>query len=187
MTDAPSTPDPGGVPEDPFDLLGLEPHFDLDLEKMRRRVRRRVAACHPDLCVDPMQTAEATQLSARLNEARDLLEDDERRANLLHARFGGPTAQMDGSLPPDFLMEIFEIRMRLEEAIETRNHVQSNELKTWAMAERVRLTSEVAAGLVRMAEGEDLGTTVRGHLNIWRYIERMLSQLEPMTGEGMSG
>ncbi len=187
MTDAPSTPGPGGVPEDPFDLLGLEPHFDLDLEKMRTRVRRRMAACHPDLCIDPMQMAEATRMSARLNEARDLLEDDERRANLLHARLGGPTAQMDGSLPPDFLMDILDIRMRLEEAIETRDHVESAELKTWAMAERGRLKSEVASGLQRMADGEDLGTSVRGHLNIWRYIERMLSQLEPMAGEGVSG
>ena len=84
-------------------------------------------------------------------------------------------------------MDILDIRMRLEEAIESRDFVQSNELKTWAMTERGRLKSEVASGLQRMMDGEDLGTIVRGHLNIWRYIERMLSQLEPMTGDGVAG
>ena len=181
MTDDTSTPSPGELPEDPFDLLGIEPQFDLDLEMMRARVRRRLASCHPDTCFDPVQQADATRLSARLNEARDLLEDDERRANLLHARLGGPSARMDGSLPPDFLMEILDIRMRLEQAVENRDLVESSALKTWAMGERSRLKSEVAAGLERMANGEDAGALVRGHLNIWRYIERMLSQLESMT------
>ena len=185
MTDDPSTPDSGAVPEDPFDLLGLEPQFDLDLEKMRTRVRRRMASCHPDLCVDPIQQADATRMSARLNEARLVLEDDERRANLLHARLGGPSARMDGSLPPDFLMEILDIRMRLEEAIENRDHAESTALKAWAMEQRQRLKTEVASGLDLMAQGEDLGAAVRGHLNIWRYIERMLSQLESVTGEGL--
>tara|TARA_B100001059_G_scaffold229426_1_gene262011 strand:- start:664 stop:1224 length:561 start_codon:yes stop_codon:yes gene_type:complete len=176
-----------GVHEDPFDLLGLEPRFDLDLEKMRTRVRRRVAACHPDLCADPLEQAEATRLSARLNQARDVLEDDERRANILHERFGGPTARLDGSLPPDFLMEILDIRMRLEEAIESRNEVEALALRTWAMDERKRLKAEVAIGLTRMAAGEDVGSDVRGSLNIWRYIERMLSQLQPTIGGGAMG
>lgn len=184
MTDDTSTPSQGDVPKDPFELLGIEPQFDLDLEKMRARVRRRLASCHPDMCHDPVQQAEATRLSARLNEARDLLEDDERRANLLHARLGGPSARMDGSLPPDFLMEILDIRMRLEQAIENHDRAESSALKSWAIGERARLRSEVAAGLERMADGEDLGVSVRGHLNIWRYIERMLSQLDSMVDEG---
>ena len=78
-------------------------------------------------------------------------------------------------------MEILDIRMRLEQAVENRDLVESSALKTWAMGERSRLKSEVAAGLERMANGEDAGALVRGHLNIWRYIERMLSQLESMT------
>jgi molecular chaperone HscB len=186
MTDDSSLSDEAGATEDPFDLLGLEPLFDLDLEKMRSRVRRRVAACHPDLCLDPFQQEESTRLSARLNQARELLESHEARANLLHARFGGPSAQLDGSLPPDFLMEILDIRMRLEEAIESRDEVELLALKTWAMDERARLKSEVALGLEQMSNGEDVGTVVRGHLNIWRYIERMLSQLEPTIGGGLA-
>ncbi len=183
MTDDTPAPDEFGASEDPFDLLGIDPDFDLDLDQMRNRVRRRVAACHPDLHPDPLDREEATRLSARLNQAREMLESDEGRANIIHARLGGPTARMDGSLPPDFLMEILDIRMRLEEAIETSDQVESQALKDWAMNERVRLKTEVAAGLERMARGEDLGADVRGHLNIWRYIERMLSQLEPALGE----
>ena len=85
-------------------------------------------------------------------------------------------------------MEILDIRMRLEEAIESRDRVESLALKTWATEERVRLMSEVSTGLERMALGETVGVEVRGHLNIWRYIERMLSQLEPTTtSDGAAG
>jgi hypothetical protein len=83
-------------------------------------------------------------------------------------------------------MEILDIRMRLEEAIESRDEVELLALKTWAMDERARLKSEVALGLEQMSNGEDVGTVVRGHLNIWRYIERMLSQLEPTIGGGLA-
>ena len=81
-------------------------------------------------------------------------------------------------------MEILDIRMRLEQAIENHDRAESSALKSWAIGERTRLRSEVAAGLERMADGEDLGVSVRGHLNIWRYIERMLSQLDSMVDEG---
>ena len=84
-------------------------------------------------------------------------------------------------------MEILDIRMRLEEAIESRDHAESLALKTWAMEERTRLVSEVASGLEQMAQGNDVGAKVRGHLNIWRYIERMLSQLEPTINEETLG
>ena len=108
--------------EDPFDLLGIEPGFELDVAGIQRRVRRRIASRHPDRISDPIEQAEAVREVARLNEAWALVADEERRANAYLARLGGPSASDDRSLPPTFLLEILEIREQMEDALASGDH-----------------------------------------------------------------
>ena len=165
--------------DDPFELLGLPPAFELDAGSLRRTVRRRIAAHHPDRVADPLLREEAVRHVARLNEALALLQDDERRANLILKRLGGPAASEDRSLPPAFLMEILEIREDMEQAIASGDPGERARVEAWATAERERLKQEVGGLLARLADGEDCGGEVRLQLNVWRYIERMIEQLDP--------
>jgi curved DNA-binding protein CbpA len=169
-------PDPD---DDPFELLGLPPTFELDAESLRRTVRRRIAARHPDRISDPLLRDEAERDVARLNAARTLLEDDERRANLLLDRLGGPSAADDRSLPPTFLIEILQVREDMEQALAGGDPAERTRVESWARSERTRLKSSVGDLLSRMADGESLGAEIRTELNVWRYIERMIEQLDP--------
>ena len=164
--------------DDPFELLGIEATFTVDIAAIRMVVRRRVAACHPDRVTDPFSQSEAVRECARLNAARVRLEDDESRANALLARLGGPSAEEDSSLPPGFLEQMLEVRMELEEAIASEDDAERTRVGAWAAQERKRLTGSVTSLFERMQFGEDVGPAIRRELNVWRYIERMIHQLD---------
>lgn len=164
--------------EDPYELLGIDPAFTIDKANLRATVRRRVAASHPDRVTDPVQQAEAVRESARVNAAGAVLEDDELRANALLARLGGPSADEDKSLPESFLARMLEIRMDMEAVMATGDAEGRRRLEAWADAERTGLVESVASLFVRLQAGEAVGGELRQQLNVWRYIERMIEQLD---------
>lgn len=159
---------------DLFDLLGLPPTFDLDSAELQRAYLSRSAAIHPDLAAGD---AAAARRAAALNQAKRTLEDPERRANALLARLGGPSKEQDRSLPPGFLMEIMEVREEIESG--GRNEPKRAKWEAWAAQRReehIRLISDLfgrkpvdVAGLA----------AIRTQLNAWRYIERLIEQLDP--------
>lgn len=165
--------------EDPFDLLGIEPAFELDIASLRGVVRRRIAMQHPDRISDPFAQAEAVRDVARLNQAWAVLENQERRANLLLERMGGPAASEDRSLPPAFLQQMLEVREDMEQALASGDPEQRARVEAWADSERDRLRSAVGELFQRSGRGEDLAREIRLQLNEWRYIERMIEQLNP--------
>ena len=172
---------------DPFGLLGVEPAFDIDLDGMRRRVRRRVAALHPDRFTDPVEIDQATRETARLNAAWKLIEDEETRANLLLVRFGGPSAEEDRSLPPEFLQEILSIRMELEEAIESDDQPELQRLTDWADHRRSELRHRIREALGEFKQGRGDPKGIRLDLNVWRYLQRMWDELGGSIGAGGAG
>ena len=165
--------------DDPFDVIGIEPVFELDVPALQRKVKRRIAANHPDRISDPLARDEAVRATARLNEALRTLENDERRANCLLVRLGGPAPSEDRSLPPTFLMEMLEVREDMEEAIASGVPEERARVEAWAGSERKRLRAEVGALLGRLQTGDPVGSEIRLQLNVWRYIERMIEQLDP--------
>ena len=165
--------------DDPFELLGLPPAFELDAESLRRTVRRRIARLHPDRVTDPVEREHAVRMVARLNEALVILQDDERRANVLLSRLGGAAASEDRSLPPAFLMEILEIREDMEQAVASGEPAERTRVENWANSERERLRADVAKLFGRLSDGDDCASEIRLQLNVWRYIERMIEQLDP--------
>lgn len=165
--------------EDPFDLLGIEPAFELDVASLRSVVRRRIAVHHPDRITDPIAQADAVREVARLNQAWAVIENEELRANHLLERMGGPSASEDRSLPPAFLQQMLEVREDMEQALASADPQQRARVEAWASSERARLRSSVADLFIRFGGGEDLGGEIRLQLNEWRYIERMIEQLNP--------
>jgi curved DNA-binding protein CbpA len=163
---------------DPFDELGLLPSFDLDPAVVERAYLQRAAALHPDLAADPAETARA---AARLNHAKQVLDSPERRANALLARLGGTGLDMDRSLPDGFLTQIMQVRADIEADGVTRNPAARSRWEAWAQERRrehINAVSVLFLGLSTPPSREALHA-IRMNLNAWRYIERLIEQLDP--------
>jgi molecular chaperone HscB len=166
-----------GVGEDPFEILGLPARFDLDRAAVERAYLPRSAAMHPDLASDP----EAPRRMAALNEARRVLEDPERRADALLRRLGGPSREQERGLPPGFLGGIMETRQEVEAAVTSGDAAARRRWQQWAELERGRAIEEVAVLFAALGPSPDPAALrrVRVRLNAWRYIERLIEQLDP--------
>lgn len=166
--------------DDPFDVLGLDPRFELDEADLHRRFIAASAATHPDRFVDPLEQADAAERSAAVNEAYRVLRDPVARAEALLVRLGGPAKEQDKSLPPDLLMEMMEVREEMEEAIETRDRTTLDRLRTWAEEQRADRLATVSNHFARAqaadSPAEEL-KRIRLELNALRYFARMLEQM----------
>lgn len=178
-TDASDPPSPGsdsgGV--DPFDRLGLPAKFDLEDSEIDRVWVRLAAASHPDRAGDPVTAAEAARRSAELNQARAMLRDPEQRANRLLERLGGPGAVDEKGLPPAFLMEMMELRERVEEAVADADPKSRRRIEQEVANERDARIARVAGLFVDAAGDPERLREIRLELNVWRYHERLLSEL----------
>jgi molecular chaperone HscB len=161
---------------DPFDILGLEPRFDLSADRLGRAYLARSAVLHPDLASDD---GGAAREMAALNEAKRVLESHERRANALLARLGGPTKEQDKSLPPGFLAQMMQTR----EEIESSAHDPASRARweRWATDQREAAIAEVSAMFrgVGPKPAQPALAAIRARLNAWRYVERLIEQLDP--------
>lgn len=172
---------------DPFATLELPHRFELDAAEIRRAYRRLAASLHPDRITDPLEQADAARTVSRLTAARDALLDDEVRANALLVHLGGPAPEDDRSLPDDFLMEMMEVRDRLESAVASGDAAERKALEDWARDERSKYRTAIAERFAPHDDRNDdpaplpseVAADIRQLLNAWRYIERMIEQLHP--------
>jgi len=166
---------------DPFGVLGIEPGFDVRPEVVERSWLRLAGELHPDRAAD---SDEAVAKLARINEARAVLLDAEQRANALLARLGGASKEGDRSLPDGFLAEMMEVRESAEEARTSGDQVAWDAFRTWADARRQAHVASVGSLFAQYGEASDerILKSIRMELNAWRYIERMLEQLDDSRG-----
>lgn len=169
---------------DAFDLLGLEPRFDLTAGEVRAAYLARVGGVHPDGGERERGRwgAEETEdgRASALNAAKTALSDPETRANLLLARLGGPSKEVNRDLPEGFLMKMMEAREELEAAAARRDGSGIERWHGWAERERDGHIARVGTLFAEARAGKPTGvglTAVRQELNAWRYIERMLEQI----------
>ena len=124
---------------------------------------------------------------AALNGAARLLESPELRADLLVRRLGGPSADQERTLPSAFLAEMMSVREEIEASLSDADFgARAESRRTWEAwtAERRR---EAIAEVSRMfaslpSEAGDRLVALRAiriRLNQWRYIERLIEQLDP--------
>ncbi len=173
-----------GMADDPFNLLGLKPSFDIDPGELQRRYLERAARLHPDAEPGRLSDEQAEQAAAALNDARAILADPEKRASALLSLLGGPTADADRSLPSGFLMEIMEVREQLEQAARSRDVGEVEKWNRWAKEQRSRSIAQATQLFRDLAsrDSNDRSPTalaeIRRQLNAWRYVERLRDQLE---------
>lgn len=163
--------------EDAFDILGIQPGFELDRAALDRAYFARSAALHPDLATDP----DAPRKMAALNDARRTLEDPEARADAFLRRLGGPARDQERGLPEGFLLEIMETRQEIEGAVASGDPVQREHWQTWSADQRRIAINEIGAMFRSLPAAADAASlrAVRVRLNAWRYIERLIEQLDP--------
>jgi molecular chaperone HscB len=164
---------------DAFDILGLSARFDLEAPEIQRAYLARSAGLHPDIAAGD---SEAQRTMAVLNDARRSLEDPERRARVLLTRLGGPGPD-DRSLPPAFLMEMMEVREAVEDAMadEGKREGARRTWEGWAEERRKEAIAEIGGmfGSLSDPPGSEELRAIRMRLNAWRYIERLIEQLDP--------
>lgn len=158
-----------------FGLLGLEPRVVLDRDTIERAYLGLAGSLHPDVA---RGDTEALLKVADLNRARQTLLDDESRANAVLAIRGGPSADECRELPEGFLLEIMEAREQAEEAASAQDDTLVRELRGWAGARREAHLGIVSGLLDRPDPAPEALRSARIELNAWRYIERMLEQVE---------
>ncbi len=157
----------------PFDILGVEPRFDLDLAALEKRFRDLSRDVHPD-------RSRRAELGAAidLNAAYRTLKDDLARGRaLLEARgvsMGGEEREND----PSFLMEIMELRESLGDARGAKDLA-----KVDALASQVESTYGSARRALAAAFDARDHTQARHHLGRMRYYRRFLDEVDVIREE----
>jgi len=168
MADAPQS--------NPFAVFGLPPRFDLDASAIERSYLSKLARAHPDVGEGGDEPD-----AAELNLARAALLDAEQRGNALLEVLGGPSASACKDLPDGFLMEMMTRRQEIEEEIAQAGDQSRTRWEAWARDERAQYARSVGECFDALGEAPNPEKLVeiRVLLNAWRYIERLIEQLDP--------
>jgi molecular chaperone HscB len=168
---------------DHFERLGLPRRFALDLREVERQYLARSRAIHPDfhqLGATSEQQA-SLEATARLNEAYNVLRDPFKRAEYLLQLEGGPSASEQKEMPPEFLEEVLEVRMAIEELRETEppDSPARKEMELRLEQRRDSMLQEVEKDFDRItaANRREALISIRRQLNAIKYIQGLLRDL----------
>ena len=123
---------------DPFDLLGVEPRFDIDPAIVEQRHRDLSRALHPDRFVGRPASERRLALTRaiEMNDAWRRIRDPVSRSEALLARYGIDASESSGArASPQLLMDMMEQREELAETRASRNKERLSVLTT-AMRDR---------------------------------------------------
>jgi len=157
----------------PFETLGVEATFELDLTVLEKRFRDLSREVHPDRS----RRAELGQ-AMDLNAAYRTLRDDLTRARALLAARGVEVGGEERSDDPEFLMEVMELREALGDAREARDLSAVGRLAT-----QVRGAYDAARAVLSRALGAHDHVSARAALGRMRYFRRFLDEVDVIEEE----
>jgi len=171
---------------DPFETLGVEPRFDIDLAALEQRHRDLSRALHPDRYSGAPAAERRLALGRAIdvNEAFRVLKSPIRRAEAILRRAGVAVGETsEPRAPADLLMEMMELREDLSEAARARDLGRVARL---AQGMRVR-QGEVARRLGGLLddgrEDPQKMTAALPSLGELRYIGRFLDEVSAIEDE----
>jgi molecular chaperone HscB len=157
---------------DHFRRLGLEPHFDVDLDLVEKRYLGFQRAIHPDrFATRPArERAFAESQAVALNEAHETLKDPLRRAAYLLALKGvdASVSKDETVRDPELLMEAMEAREALMEATSIE---KVEKLQAKAGADAIAILSELS----RAFASDDFGAANRLATRL-KYLRKYLEE-----------
>jgi molecular chaperone HscB len=167
-----------------FELFGLEPAFELDLDNIAERYRDLQRAVHPDKFANASDQERrlSVQQAAQINEAYQTLKSPLARARYLLELQGITLDDSDTSMDPMFLMEQMELRESLAEVrgksdpfaalMSLRDTIEAKEKGLIAS-----LTEAFASGEQAVLEG------ARETARKLQFMEKLLHELEELEEE----
>ncbi len=176
---------------DPFEALGLEPAFDLDLAEAEKRHRDLSKALHPDRYAgrSPAERRQALGKAIEVNEAWRALKDPLRRAEALLELLG--LAVEEGQEPkaaPELLMDMMERREELASAARVKDGSKIRTLARDVEKKERTLLERLTEGF-RQALGAENGSREKSReailtaLGQLRYYRRFLDEAAAMEDE----
>lgn len=160
----------------PFELLGVEPRFDLDIEALEERHRLLSGTLHPDRYAGkpPAERRMALDKAIQVNEAWRALRDPVRRAEaLLSVRGLWVDEDKEPKPPPALLMEMMEIREELAEA------KQSGDLgRIGLLGDKMRGREKEVLARLNDAFDQNDNDALLPSLGELRYIRRFFEELD---------
>jgi len=159
----------------PFETLGAEPRFDLDLGALEKRHRELSRALHPDKFAQAGASERRAVLekAASVNEAWRIVRDPIRRAEALFRIAGVEVGETKEPKPdPMFLMEMLELREAVAEARAKKDRAKIEKLAGEIAVRRDETEAKLAAGLAKDAR------SVVGLLGELRFYKRFLDATE---------
>lgn len=165
-----------GAPSDPFDILGLEPRFDLDPVEIGRRQLDLSKALHPDRFASAPAAERRMALgrTIEVNQAARALKDPVKRAEALARRRGLPVGETSEPRPSAaLLMEMMEGREQLSEAAAAGDRARVEKLGASMRAREATVTVALAQAFA----GEGARDAVLALLGELRYVRRFLDEV----------
>ncbi|HYQ42697.1 MAG TPA: Fe-S protein assembly co-chaperone HscB [Polyangiaceae bacterium] len=160
----------------PFETLGVEPAFSLDLAVLEQRHRDLSRALHPDrhAAAGAGERRMALGRAIEVNEAYRVLKDPVRRAEALLALRGVATGEgKEPPASPALLMEVLERREALAEVRQTKDQAALDRLIAEVQAEATRAQATLGS---EFASSNHDSTEILKRIGELRYYRRFLDE-----------
>jgi molecular chaperone HscB len=174
---------------DAFDMLGIEPRFDVDIAAAEERHRLLSGALQPDRYAGkpPAERRMALGRAIEVNSAWRVLRDPIKRAECLLARAGIPVGESQEPKPsPALLMEMMEVREELAEARKKGDFDRIGKLADGMRAREKELLLQLERGFAAASGDPDKLKALHPDLGALRYVRRFFDEIEAIEDERMS-
>lgn len=159
---------------DHFELFGLPPRFEIDLDALERAYKDVQGRVHPDRYAagTAAERRVAMQWATRANEAYSTLRSPLKRAAYLVERAGVPIdAETNTAMPPAFLLQQMEWREALDEA--RGDPAALAEVRTVMSEEREQLRAAIGRAIDETRDYRQAAALVRQLM----FIDRFASEI----------
>ena len=170
---------------DPFEMLGVERRFDLDLAVLEKTHRELSRALHPDKYsqTGASERRAALEKAASVNEAWRTVRDPIRRAEALFRVHGVAVGEdNEPKATPAFLMEVLEEREALADARAAKDLAKVHAIGVTMDRRAKEIESQLAAGFNRVADTAAI-TTLVPLLGELRFYKRFLDEVSAIEEE----
>ncbi len=167
-------------PEDYFAVLGLARRYDLTDAEIMTAYRKKARDTHPDRFAGASAEtiADATRLSAAVNEAHRTLRDPVARAAYLLVMHGGPGPNEVRDVPGNLLAEVMMMREEIDSDKAANRQEALERHRTTLVRRRSETLETVAAAAAKLdTASEEEKKALRIALNAIKYYDNLLEQL----------
>jgi molecular chaperone HscB len=168
---------------DPFEALGVEPVFNLDLALLEQRHRDLSRTLHPDrhAVSGAAERRRALGRAIEVNEAFRQLKDPVRRAEALLARRGVQSGEgKEPPAPPALLMEVMERREALAEIRLSKDQVALGRLIAEVEQDERRVRAELDR---QFSDAQVDSVEILKKLGQLRYYRRFLDEAQAIADD----